>query len=230
MKKVLPSTPLPLPFPLPLIISDSLTKKESTPLSPPLPYVAVVVLGWDSLRKSMFINKIISWYNLGTRIFSDIKRIDSIDWIRKNALKSSQSIGNLSLEWNKADYIGIIKASVFQAMGSSTVVRHEIRSEQHSPRVESSSPVRGKFFAEFFSLIQFWQIWPNDLFTGKLECWSMVTLENRSLPIPKRHHRPALAAATDADAQCVYSFRSTEYFEIYFTLFSIKLRSSTLAS
>ena len=27
-----------------------------------------------------------------------------------------------------------------------------------SPRVEGSSPVRGKFFAKFFSLIQFWQI------------------------------------------------------------------------
>ena len=29
--------------------------------------------------------------------------------------------------------------------------------------------VTGNFFAEFFSLIQFWQIWQNDLFTDKLE-------------------------------------------------------------
>ena len=54
----------------------------------------------------------------------------------------------------------IIKVSVFQEMGSSTVVRHERQemSSTVSPRVEGSTPVRGKFFAEFFSLIQFWQI------------------------------------------------------------------------
>ena len=58
------------------------------------------------------------------------------------------------------DYIRIIKVSVFQEMGSSTVVRHEIQevSSTVSPRVKGSTPARGKFFAEFFSLIQFWQI------------------------------------------------------------------------
>ena len=60
-------------------------------------------------------------------------------------------------------------------MGSSTGVRHE-RSEQHSsPRVEGSTPVRGNFFADFFSLIQFWQIWQNDLFTENLE-WVICTV------------------------------------------------------
>ena len=55
------------------------------------------------------------------------------------------------------DYIRIIKVLVFQEMGSSTVVRHEGQ-EVSSSRVEGSTPVRGKFFAEFFSLIQFWKI------------------------------------------------------------------------
>ena len=42
--------------------------------------------------------------------------------------------------------------SVFQAMGSSTGVRHERQevSSTVSPRVEGSNPVGGKFFAEFF--------------------------------------------------------------------------------
>ena len=50
-------------------------------------------------------------------------------------------------------YIRIIKVSIFQAMGSSTVVRHERQkvSSTDSPRVEGSSPVRGSFFAEFIS-------------------------------------------------------------------------------
>ena len=50
------------------------------------------------------------------------------------------------------DYIRIIKLSVFQAMGSSTGIRHERQevSSRDSPRVEGSSPVRGSFFlAEF---------------------------------------------------------------------------------
>ena len=46
-------------------------------------------------------------------------------------------------------YIKVIRISIFQAMGISTVVRHE-RQELSSTRVEGSSPVRGKFFAEFF--------------------------------------------------------------------------------
>ena len=51
------------------------------------------------------------------------------------------------------DYIGIIKVSVFQAMGSSTVARHERRSEHYnSSRVKGSSPVRGSFFVEFILL------------------------------------------------------------------------------
>ena len=48
------------------------------------------------------------------------------------------------------NYIRIIKVSVFQAMGSSTGVRHERQEVSSSPRVEGSSPVGGKFFAEFF--------------------------------------------------------------------------------
>ena len=46
------------------------------------------------------------------------------------------------------DYIRIIKVSVFQAMGSSTRVRHERQemSSTVSPRVEGSTPVRGVFF------------------------------------------------------------------------------------
>ena len=49
-------------------------------------------------------------------------------------------------------YIRIIKVSVFQEMGSGTGVRHERQEviSTVSPRVEVSSPVRGKFFAEFF--------------------------------------------------------------------------------
>ena len=47
------------------------------------------------------------------------------------------------------DDIRIIKVSVFQEMGSSTVVRCE-RQEVSNPRVKGSSPVRGKFFAQFF--------------------------------------------------------------------------------
>ena len=45
-------------------------------------------------------------------------------------------------------YIRIIKVSVFQAMGSSTGVRHERQevSSTVSPRVSGSTPVRGKFF------------------------------------------------------------------------------------
>ena len=47
--------------------------------------------------------------------------------------------------------MGIIIVSVFQAMGSSTGVRHERKevSSTDSPRVEGSSPVRGSSFAEF---------------------------------------------------------------------------------
>ena len=37
-----------------------------------------------------------------------------------------------------------------------------------SPRGEGSSYVRG--IDVFSALIQFWQIWQNDLFTEKLEC------------------------------------------------------------
>ena len=50
------------------------------------------------------------------------------------------------------DYIRIIKVSVFQEMVSSTGVRHERQevSSTDSYRVEGSSPVRGRFFAEFF--------------------------------------------------------------------------------
>ena len=57
-------------------------------------------------------------------------------------------------------YIRIVKVSVLQAMGSSTVVRHERQemSSTVSPRVGGSNPVRGNFFAEFILLIQFWQI------------------------------------------------------------------------
>ena len=45
----------------------------------------------------------------------------------------------------------IIKVSVIQEMGSSTGVRHERKvSSAVSPRVEGSTPVRGKFFAYFF--------------------------------------------------------------------------------
>ena len=42
-------------------------------------------------------------------------------------------------------------------MGSSTGVRHERQevSSTVSPRVEGSTPVRGNFFADFFSLIQY---------------------------------------------------------------------------
>ena len=42
------------------------------------------------------------------------------------------------------DYIRIIKVSVFQAMGSSTVVRHE--RQEVSSTDEDSSQVRGSFF------------------------------------------------------------------------------------
>ena len=48
--------------------------------------------------------------------------------------------------------------------------RHEVSSTD-SHGVKGSTPVRGKFFAEFSSaLIQFWQICQNDLFTEKLGC------------------------------------------------------------
>ena len=48
-------------------------------------------------------------------------------------------------------YIRIIKVSVFQAMGSSTVVNTD------SPWVEGSSPGRGSFLLlNLFALIQFW--------------------------------------------------------------------------
>ena len=70
-------------------------------------------------------------------------------------------------------------------MWSSTGVRHERQevSSTDSPGVESSIPVRGKFFAEFFSaLIQFWQIWQNDLFTEKL-----VFVVEHDLNILKMH-------------------------------------------
>ena len=64
-------------------------------------------------------------------------------------------------------------------MGSSTGVRYERQevSSTVSPRVEGSSPVRGKFFAEFFSLIQFWQIWQNDLFQENLEWIAQIHLQ-----------------------------------------------------
>ena len=47
--------------------------------------------------------------------------------------------------------IRIIKVTVFQAMGSRTVVRHERQevSSTDSPGVDGSNPVRGSFFAEF---------------------------------------------------------------------------------
>ena len=43
-------------------------------------------------------------------------------------------------------------------------------SSTDSPRVEGSTPVRDKFFAELFSaLIQFWHRCQNDLFKEKLD-------------------------------------------------------------
>ena len=50
------------------------------------------------------------------------------------------------------------------------MVRHETRSSD-SPRVKASSPERCEVFCDFFSLIQFQQIWQNDLFTEKLKCY-----------------------------------------------------------
>ena len=69
-------------------------------------------------------------------------------------------------------------------MGSSTVVRHERQevSSTVSPRVESSSPVRGRIFADFFSLIQFWQIWQHDLFTENLE-YCQIWLTQECIPV-----------------------------------------------
>ena len=46
--------------------------------------------------------------------------------------------------------------------------------------------------------------------SGSSQCWSMVTLESRPPhPIPKRHPRPALAAA--ADARCGYTIRGLTF-------------------
>ena len=69
-------------------------------------------------------------------------------------------------------------------MESSTGVRYERQevSSTVSPWVEGSTPVRGKFFADFFSLIQVWHRCQNNLFTGKLEglrsesnlCWIVL--------------------------------------------------------
>ena len=84
-------------------------------------------------------------------------------------LRGTERIYLKSIEYG---YIRIIKVSLFQEMGSSTVVRHERQemSSTASPRVKGSTPVRGNFLAEFFSLKQFWQIWQNDQFTEKLDC------------------------------------------------------------
>ena len=46
-----------------------------------------------------------------------------------------------------------------------------------SPKVEGSSPVRGMFLLNFFSLIKFWRIWQNDLFTKKLEYNSSLIMQ-----------------------------------------------------
>ena len=75
-----------------------------------------------------------------------------------NSAKSSQFL--YVQKSIKHDYIRIIKVSVIQEMGSSTVVRHERQevSSTVSPRVEGSTPVKGNFFADFFILTQFWQI------------------------------------------------------------------------
>ena len=93
--------------------------------------------------------------------------IAMIYWFQLNPLGSSKSKKSI-----EHDYIRIIKVSVFQEMGSSTGVRHERQevSSTVSPMVEDSTPARSNFFADFFSLIQFWQISQNDLFTENLEC------------------------------------------------------------
>ena len=70
-------------------------------------------------------------------------------------------------------------------MGSSTGVRHERQevSSTVSPTVEGSTPVGGNFFAKYFSLMQFWQIWQNDLFAEKLE-YKHVYFINVVLDLP----------------------------------------------
>ena len=68
--------------------------------------------------------------------------IAMVYWFQLNPLSSSKSKKSI-----EHDYIRIIKVSVFQAMGSSTGVRHERQkvSSRDSPRVEGSIPVRGSF-------------------------------------------------------------------------------------
>ena len=61
-------------------------------------------------------------------------------------------------------------------MVSSTGVRHE-RQE-----VKGSSPVRGKFFADFFSLIQFWHQCQNDLFMENLDCIFFLEVAYKGVP------------------------------------------------
>ena len=46
---------------------------------------------------------------------------------------------------------------------------HFSKNVKSQTNVEGSTPVTGKFFAEFYSLIQLWQIWQNDQFTEKLD-------------------------------------------------------------
>ena len=67
-------------------------------------------------------------------------------WFQLNPPSSSKSKRSI-----EHDYIRTIKVSVFQAMGSSTGERHEEVSSTVSPRVEGSTPVRGNFFADFYS-------------------------------------------------------------------------------
>ena len=61
-------------------------------------------------------------------------------------LISAKSSQFLKVQKSKEhDYIRIIKVSVFQAMRSSTVVRHGRQEVSSSPRVEGSSPVKVSF-------------------------------------------------------------------------------------
>ena len=95
-------------------------------------------------------------------------------WLHLNPLSSSKSKKSI-----EHDYIRIIKVSVFQAMGSSTGVRHEgqeVSSTVLGSRVQLLLEV--SFLLIFFSLIQFWQIWQNDLFTENLDCNLPVITEN----------------------------------------------------
>ena len=89
-------------------------------------------------------------------------------------------------------------------------------SSTDSPMVKGSIPVRGNFFAVFFALIQFWQMWQNDLFREKQTWLALEAFQCDNDKIPATKSYPLCGSSmtqsntlplTYADSVCKSEFQ-----------------------